>query len=39
MLNYAAPWCEIHREPHDLHFPEYPDEAIVDWHKRLGLYG
>jgi hypothetical protein len=36
MLRYRAPWVEV---PGDgAHFETYPDEAIVDWHKRHGLY-
>jgi hypothetical protein len=37
MLTYAAPWAEVPKGHGHQHHPEYPDEAIVDWHKRLGL--
>ncbi|MFQ6024561.1 MAG: GFA family protein [Acidiferrobacterales bacterium] len=38
MLNFAASWVEIPAGPHDVYFPEYPEETIVDWHKRRSLY-
>ena len=37
MLEFAAPWLQPPRGPRDMHFPGYPDEAIVDWHERHGL--
>jgi len=37
MLNYQAPWVSVPSGSSDKHFAEYPDEAIIDWHKRLGL--
>jgi hypothetical protein len=38
MLDSAAPWVRIpHGEGH-VHFARYPDESILDWHKRHGLY-
>lgn len=37
MLEFAAPWAQVSRGPRDVHFPSYPDEAIVDWHARYGL--
>jgi len=24
--------------PTDSHFPGYPDESIIDWHRARGLY-
>jgi uncharacterized membrane protein YphA (DoxX/SURF4 family) len=38
MEEFAAPWVEIPHGPTDRHFARYPDEAIIDWHKRHGLY-
>lgn len=37
MLDFAAPWVEIPRGPAHQHFARYPDESIVDWHRRHGL--
>src|SRR5579863_393203 len=37
MLEFVAPWVTPPRGPRDSHFPGYPAEAIVDWHKRHGL--
>jgi hypothetical protein len=37
MLNYAAPWCEIPEDGNELHFPEYPEESLEEWHRRHGL--
>ena len=37
MLEFAAAWAQPSRGPRDVHFPGYPDEAIVDWHDRHGL--
>jgi len=39
MLNYAAPWCEILEDGNELHFPEYPEESLEEWHRRHGLLG
>ena len=39
MLNYAAPWCEIPKDGNELHFPEYPEESLEEWHRRHGLLG
>ncbi|MCH8028929.1 MAG: GFA family protein [Candidatus Dadabacteria bacterium] len=38
MLEFAAPWCRVPQGEMESHFPGYPDEAIVDWHKRHGLH-
>jgi hypothetical protein len=35
MLDYAAPWVEVPRGKGQRHFREYPDEAIIDWHRRV----
>ena len=37
MLDDKAPWVELQLGPRDKQFPRYPDEAIADWHERLGL--
>ena len=37
MLDFRAPWCELHPQANDVEFPRYPEEAIIDWHERLGL--
>jgi len=37
MLDYAAPWTEVPTGKRHTHFAEYPDEAIVDWHRQRGL--
>ncbi|MDQ3238837.1 MAG: GFA family protein [Actinomycetota bacterium] len=38
MLDYAAPWCEISDDGDEQLFPEYPDESLVEWHRRRGLH-
>ncbi len=38
MLGSAAAWVEARRGDGDVHFTEYPDESIEDWHRRHGLY-
>lgn len=38
MLDFAAPWARVPQGAGHRHFPRYPDESIVDWHKRHGLY-
>ena len=38
MLDSAAPWIDVPTQSHDEYFREYPEEAIIDWHKRHGLY-
>jgi hypothetical protein len=37
MLEFVAPWVTAPRGPRDVHFPGYPDEAILDWHNRHQL--
>ena len=37
MLASKASWVEPAIGPQDQQFPGYPDEAISDWHERLGL--
>jgi hypothetical protein len=37
MLGAAAPWVEVASGPGHDHFDGYPDEAIIDWHRKRGL--
>ena len=37
MLNYAAPWADIPSGAQHTHFAKYPDESIIDWHRKRGL--
>ena len=37
MLSYAAPWVAVPKGKRDMHFKEYPEEAIIDWHKQRNL--
>jgi hypothetical protein len=37
MLASKASWVEPAIGSHDQQFPEYPAEAISEWHERLGL--
>lgn len=37
MLDFAAKWADVPQDDRDRYFPRYPDEAIADWHNRLGL--
>ncbi len=39
MLDFASNWCEIPKSKRDKHYRHYPDESIVNWHRRHGLYG
>jgi hypothetical protein len=38
LLNYAPSWVEVPKRKSDRHFREFPNEAIIDWHKKRGLY-
>jgi hypothetical protein len=38
MLNYKAPWAEVPKSKRGRYFREFPREAIINWHKRHGLY-
>lgn len=38
MLDFAPPWVEVPRGAGEVHFARYPEESILDWHKRHGLY-
>jgi hypothetical protein len=38
MLNYAAPWADVPTGRGHLHYPEYPEESIADWHKKRRLW-
>ena len=38
MLDSKPAWVPVPTETAaDRHFPEYPDEALIDWHRRHGL--
>ena len=37
MLDSRPSWVPINAGAQDKQFPDYPDESIADWHKRLGL--
>ncbi|AHI30204.1 hypothetical protein AU14_15410 [Marinobacter similis] len=37
MLDYKAPWVEVHAAPNDKLFKEYPQESLAEWHLRLGI--
>jgi hypothetical protein len=38
MLDSKPAWVPVPTEDSaNRHFPEYPDEALVDWHRRHGL--
>ena len=37
MVASKASWVELHKDPQDKEFDEYPDESIAEWHERLGL--
>ena len=37
MVASKASWVELHKDPQDRTFDEYPDESIAAWHARLGL--
>ncbi|MCG6887267.1 MAG: GFA family protein [Proteobacteria bacterium] len=38
MLEFAAPWVEVPAGENHRHFNRYPDESILAWHQRHGLY-
>lgn len=38
MLDFAAPWVDVPQGPGETHFARYPEESILDWHRRHGLY-
>lgn len=38
MLDFAPSWVDIPVGEAHRRFNRYPDESILDWHKRLGLY-
>ena len=37
MLDHRANWVEPCLRDGDRQFPDYPDESIAEWHRRLGL--
>jgi hypothetical protein len=38
LLNYAPGWVEVPKRRRDRYFREFPREAIIDWHRKRGLY-
>jgi hypothetical protein len=38
MLDFAVPWIDIPVGEGHRHFKRYPDESILAWHQRHGLY-
>ena len=38
MLDFKAPWVEVPAGDRHRHFDRYPDESILGWHQRHGLY-
>lgn len=38
MLDFAAPWVSVPKGEGHRHFPRYPEESILEWHQRHGLY-
>ncbi|UCB55137.1 MAG: GFA family protein [Thiotrichales bacterium] len=38
MLDFKADWVEVPGGANHRHFARYPDESIVGWHHRQGLY-
>ena len=38
MLDFKAPWVDVPTGDGHRHFDRYPDESILDWHQRHGLY-
>ena len=37
LIDSKAPWVEVHADPQDRQYGEYPEESIAAWHERLGL--
>ncbi len=38
MLEFKAPWVELHKLPKDKSFKRYPKESLAQWHERV-IYG
>lgn len=39
MLDSRANWVRVPEGENEIHFPEYPDCSIEEWHRRHGLWG
>jgi hypothetical protein len=39
MLSSKPAWVTVAASDNDKSFDTYPDEALADWHRRLGLEG
>jgi len=37
LLNDKPSWVPVPEGPSERHFPKYPDESLMDWHRRHGL--
>lgn len=35
MLDFKAPWVELHKTKKDKFFKRYPKESIAEWHERV----
>ena len=38
MFGSRANWVAVPEGPHDVHFEEYPDCSVADWHKDHGVW-
>lgn len=38
MLDFKVPWIELAAGESQRYFNRYPDESIIQWHQRHGLY-
>jgi hypothetical protein len=38
MLDSAAPWVEVPSGKREVHFPEYPEQSIEEWHRQRDLW-
>ena len=38
MLDFAPSWVKVPRGKGEVHFAHYPEESILAWHQRHGLY-
>jgi hypothetical protein len=38
MLDFKAAWVEVPAGAGHRHFRRYPDQSILEWHRRHGLY-
>lgn len=38
LLAHRAPWVQVPEGPNDIHFNEFPEQTLADWHKARGLW-